>query len=242
MKISPTRGLNTPDHRPGGASARHRRRCGIPLPLLLWCLLTDATAADVFLSSELTLPPEPPRFWAGEPASLNVYSHRLLSNPKIYVLSDLLAAPVEIKFVADHSLQTPSGLFLHAFSITAPETRLPQRYTLRYPEADLGLNFEVYPQWLRQQVAAKAALFSIRLQNPTSQATDFIALFQSKIPDEDRRPELEIVSSEDDLLVRITRNRFIWKTNFNRLDAKDPRNTVRFETVLDTLNDLSQQP
>lgn len=224
------------------ASSRFPRHFSGKLLLLFFLgSVANAAPAEVFLSPELKLPQEPARFWAGEPATLRIFAHRQLADPEIYLLSKALAAPLQVEVRQDRSSRTESGLFLHEFTFTAPEPRLQQRYLLRYPGAGLGLSFDVYPQWLRQQVAGKAAAYSIRIQEPTSQAKDFFAHFQSEDARPGKRPVLEVVPSQQEVLIRVSRNRTIWKTNYGRLDASDPMQTVHFEAILDTLNELNQE-
>lgn len=208
---------------------------------LLLAAALNAAPIQVFLGPDLALPKQPPSFWGGETARLHVYSNKEIFEHETYLITTEMSLKCNLDKEVDLPYMTKGGLFLHELSFIAPETKVSrQRYLILYDEG-LLLYFDVFPQWLREQVKRKAAAYSIEINEPSSNVQDFFNPFLIDAPKQDKRPVLEIIHSEHEILLQRSGNKVAWKTNFTQLDANDPIQTLRFEKILDTLAELNQK-
>lgn len=207
--------------------------------LLAACFIFNVAALaapkQVFIGAGQFICNEPLRFWSGDAAAIEVLSNRMLLEPEVHLLSKALTAPLELDDTSYHPCGLEEGLYSHTFSFKVPQAREQQRYLLKFAPDGTNLLFAVYPDWLREQVARKAAHYEIMIDPKHSGAVKFFAPFESEPTDPVKRPILKIVHSEHELLLQKSLSKIIWKTNCDNLDADDPSHALRFEALLDTL-------
>lgn len=198
-----------------------------------------AAPTKVFLGGGEIVSEAPLRYWGGDAVALQILSHRPLPEPEVHVLAKALTAPLRLEGMDYQASKLEEGLYSHIVSFTAPEPREQQRYLLKFGPEGMNLLFDVYPAWLREQVARKAAAYKIQIEPKHSGAGEFFAQFESENPEPQKRPTLKIVHSEHELVIRQSPQKIVWKTNCDALDAADPSHVLRFEALLDTLRTIT---
>jgi hypothetical protein len=189
---------------------------------------------DLFVSSHYKSPSEVLAFWGGELVQLRVMSNQRLELPTVHVLSQALAAPVELADVQFQSCQLEDGLYQHDFQFSCPEARGQLRYRMRFNGVAGAVLFDAYPQWLRTQTARQAEAFSISIQPEHPGADSFFDALGVAIGVK-RRTSLRIKHSPHELLIERPGQRFIWKTDCDALNLDNPRSVLDFSQVLETI-------
>ncbi len=197
-----------------------------------------AEPVELFLSSATALPDEPLRGWGGRAAEFHIYSNRRLSEPQAFVLSQKLTAPVQLHAANFQSREIEPGLYLNEYAFAFPKSRAQQRYLLQFEGEGLSLVMDVFPVWLREQVARKAKAYSIQIEPEHARAEQFFTDLGVDMTIRAKRPTLHLVHSEHELVFRESSAEVIWQVNCDTLDANDPGPVLRFEALLEALKTL----
>lgn len=192
---------------------------------------------SIFINESISVPQSVPVFWAGSEVDFQFYAPFELTEPKVFVLSDSFAAPIDLATHEFKVSQTEDGMYLHSFHMSCPEPKSIQSYALRFKESKRPIVIQVYPFWIQEQVRRKSDRFNIVLRAENEPLNPFFD-FEPKDGQTQAKTRLEITHHESEMLIKISENEAVWRVNLETFNPRNPKELLRFESVLDSLNEF----